>query len=142
MLDLLEAELKSLRHAVPSIEVKTAYDMAIRSARRSGFRMVVGVASERAAGYFLMKGEDHTALEYLKLSAAEFYDYGAHAKVHQMKEKYNNFLDRVTIEDLKSYGTSSSRMLGYVVETSDRSDLQLSLDRVAASTSLESHLDS
>ena len=72
--------------------VKTMFDDAIRSARRSGFTQDAALANELAGKHFLSVRDDFLASCYLSTAQELYDDWGATAKVDQMDATYRFLL--------------------------------------------------
>ena len=84
---LIEAETLSLRSNAPD-QTLQAYQDAIGAAAKCGFRLCKSLALEKTGQHLLERGEVSLARYYLLLAWGEFSDYGAIAKLYQMKERY------------------------------------------------------
>ena len=73
-------------------EAKRKYDTAISIARRHGLRNDVALASERAGEMYLDVGDVEWGTHYIENARTEYKDWGAHGKVRQMLEKYDNLV--------------------------------------------------
>eukprot|EP00521_Asterionellopsis_glacialis_P000302 CAMPEP_0195254384 /NCGR_PEP_ID=MMETSP0706-20130129/5028_1 /TAXON_ID=33640 /ORGANISM="Asterionellopsis glacialis, Strain CCMP134" /LENGTH=187 /DNA_ID=CAMNT_0040307065 /DNA_START=39 /DNA_END=602 /DNA_ORIENTATION=+ len=73
-------------------EAKRKYDTAMSIARRHGLRNDVAFSSERAGEMFLDVGDLEWGAHYIGIACNEYRDWGAHGKVQQMLEKYDNLV--------------------------------------------------
>ena len=83
--------------------VKDAYDTAITSAARGGFLQNAALTCERMAEFLLSRGKKDRAEDYLVRSYELYQEWGAVAKLKQLRFKYRLF-DSSVIEDRR--GTS------------------------------------
>ena len=91
MLMLLEAEDKALGNN--SIDdVMAIYRNCIRTAGRSGFRLLKAIACERAATYLLVRQKDHLATDYLEQSLRTYHEYGAIGIVRHLQRTYQDIV--------------------------------------------------
>ena len=85
-LSLLEAEIcfskGDFDSAVP------LYQRSIELAKQEGFLHERALANERAGIAFDKSGESQRSIVFLKEAMKLYGDWGAHAKVYQMKEKF------------------------------------------------------
>jgi len=73
-------------------ETKQKYDTAMSIARRHGLRNDVALASERAGEMYLDVGDFEWGAPYIENARTEYRGWGAHGKVRQMLEKYDNLV--------------------------------------------------
>ena len=81
------------------------YKQAIVMLGRSGFRLFKAIACERAGEYMHECGDSQCGNEYLQQAWGEFHNYGAFAKLAQMREKYHGiyaFSERFPMESRSS----------------------------------------
>jgi predicted ATPase len=101
MLALLEAEFATMLGTKGSF--MDTYDAAIAMASRSGFRLMKGIACERAAEYAMSSGDLEMAGEYVESARKVFHDFGAEGKLIQMDQRYS----RVTFPNSTANTTSA-----------------------------------
>lgn len=89
---LLDAESMALAKLPDHEQVLRTYQDAISCAAVCGFRMYKGLAFEMAGQYLLTQGDRLVARDYLQDAWTEFADYGAVAKLSQMKLKYKDVI--------------------------------------------------
>lgn len=103
MISLFEAEKLSLKKSDGGAAEK--YSQSIAMASRSGFRLIRGIACERAGEYMLKCRKTDAASDYLQQAYDVFADMGAVEKQDQMVKKYGDvitFLTTVTTESRSS----------------------------------------
>jgi diguanylate cyclase (GGDEF)-like protein len=110
---LLEAELARLTGR--SGEAREFYDQAIKLARENQFLQDEGLACERAATFYLERGQIRLAIFYLVDARSAYTHWGARGKVQQLDEKYAPYFSRksdplYTLTELSS--TSSHAING------------------------------
>ncbi|MDM7994371.1 MAG: AAA family ATPase [Acidobacteriota bacterium] len=87
---LVEAE--RFRNSGDRIHAMEAYDAAIRSARENGFIREEAAANELAGSFFLDWNKATIARAYLEEAVRCYTDWGADAKVAQLKSRYCRLL--------------------------------------------------
>lgn len=85
MLHLLEAEKAMLKGN--ELAAEEQFKMAISVAARNGFLQDKGLTHEFAGRYYEAKGDDYWARYHLEQAANAFSDWGAIAKVEQLREQ-------------------------------------------------------
>lgn len=93
MLMLLRAELVAVTGANP----KKDYDLAISAAGRLGFLQMQALANERAGIFFLDHPESEHAEIYISRALDLYSQWGAIAKVKQMKRRYSHVIDQSSL---------------------------------------------
>jgi hypothetical protein len=94
-LRLLEAEAQALhRHENTRDKVLPMFEKAISTASRAGFIHDRALASERAAEYLSGQSDDDSSRvrDYLQLAVTSYSEWGAFAKVDQLKQKWTSYL--------------------------------------------------
>lgn len=91
MLTLLTAEQCALGRKGAK-DAKAAYDRAIVMAGRCGFRLMKGIACERAGVHLLSCNNEEGAATYLRSAYAEYLEYGATEKLACLEREYG-FVD-------------------------------------------------
>lgn len=71
------------------------YDVAIKSAAKSGYLQEEAIANERAAEFYFGIGKDKVAQVYLTDAYYGYANWGANAKVHQLEEQYPTIFSRL-----------------------------------------------
>ncbi|HZX47209.1 MAG TPA: AAA family ATPase, partial [Clostridia bacterium] len=94
---LVEAELARVRgkHG----RSFSLYQQAIGCAKKNGFLQDYAIGCECAANYFLSRGFGDLAGKYMTDALEGYRDWGAAAKVWQLKESHSMLLDRAYIDD-------------------------------------------
>ena len=88
MLLLLQAEIMGLA-SKPDIEkVRVAYDKAIASSCRSGYRHNAAIANEKAAHFLADKGDTFWFDHYLQKAHENYMEWKAWGKVRQLEMRY------------------------------------------------------
>ena len=87
MLTLLEAEFATMLGSNKGSYLDS-YDAAISTASRSGFRLMKGIACERAAECALSSGDLESTGDYLDKAWSSFRHFGAEGKLAQMDQRY------------------------------------------------------
>jgi predicted ATPase len=83
---LLRAEKVSLTFNIPT--AKAAYDLAISASVENCDPHYEAMASERAANFFLRKGNQDLAQQYIIRSREKYREWGAHGKDQFLRNKY------------------------------------------------------
>jgi PAS domain S-box-containing protein len=83
------------------------YDQSIDAARRNGFMQHHALACEWTARFYLQQKKPEFAEIYLRKAQYLFGQWGAHAKVRQMEEKYHLFLGKSALMVSSPLGTVS-----------------------------------
>jgi tetratricopeptide (TPR) repeat protein len=79
-------------------DAREMYDRAIRSAAGAGCIHFEGIANEKCGAMFLKEGQLKTAEMYLRRALTLMSEWGAHAKVEQIEEKYRLLLFGAPVE--------------------------------------------
>jgi predicted ATPase len=79
------------RHAKNRWEALTIYRQAIEAARHSGFQHIAALSCERLAG-FLQPFNRSDSRSYLKKAMNHYYEWGAHAKLAQLRRRAPDLL--------------------------------------------------
>nr|QKW93915.1 serine/threonine protein kinase [Vitiosangium cumulatum] len=92
-------------------EATRAYEEAIRSARASGARLHVGLASELAASYWRTRQASIVAHAFAREAWAAYRQWGAPGKVQHLESQWPHLALPVTTEDaLSTSSTGSTRI--------------------------------
>jgi hypothetical protein len=78
----------------PRAQVKSLYDAVIACARRRGYINIAALATERAARYLLSVNDEDEAPYYLEQAITLYHDWGATAKILQLKTEYSFLLSK------------------------------------------------
>ena len=105
-------------------DVKKAFDKAIATAGKAGFTQDAALANELAAEYFLKIKDDYWPNQYLSRACELYNEWGAAAKVEQIKKVYATDFDLSRLTLHKSTMTSSVR---YWV-SGEESDIHKAID--------------
>lgn len=90
MMSLIEAErLVTCQGNTPDDHVLCFFDKAIASAEEGQFYVSAAIACERASEYLASIGNKRVSREYLLRSYQAYIDYGAVAKLNQLKASYD-----------------------------------------------------
>ncbi|KPA17202.1 multi-sensor signal transduction multi-kinase [Candidatus Magnetomorum sp. HK-1] len=126
---LVEAERARILHK--DSEAMELYDQAIESAKEHEFIHHAALGNELEAKFWLNKGKDKFASLYMTEAAYLYQQWGATAKVKQLKEKYHKlFIQTETAKE--SYPDFSMSMTSTLV--SNISDSSLDLNTVMKSS--------
>ena len=109
LLKLLQAEESAL-DAKNNDKTLSLYTETIAMSARSGFRLVLAIASERAGEFLLRIRREDDAMDYIQRAYVAFAGYGARAKVIHMQDKYNHQMDASKLSSTMSLGRSSASM--------------------------------
>ncbi|MEL7002169.1 MAG: ATP-binding protein [Bacteroidota bacterium] len=109
-LHLLVAEMASLKGKHE--KARKYFDLAIKGAESGEFLNEEALSLERAAFYYLSVGQDLVAENYLRKAYQTYKEWGAKAKMEDLKERFPKFLiglekDSSTISHTVSHSTGS-----------------------------------
>ena len=90
-------------------EVKRAFDRAISAAGKAGFRQDAALGSELAGEFFLAAGDFFWSKNYFTRSLELYKDWGARAKVDQLRERRGMYIDESKIGSSRSTMSSNLR---------------------------------
>ena len=107
---LMQADLLAATNKQGSLAVKASYDKAIATAAKSGFIQDAALGNELAGEYFRRVGDDYWAEQYLIRACELYYEWGAKAKVEQLKKDQAGSIDASKITLAKSHMKSSVRI--------------------------------
>ncbi|MEO9484572.1 MAG: ATP-binding sensor histidine kinase [Ekhidna sp.] len=89
-LDLLIAEFASLKGS--DAKARKHFDLAIKGAESGEFLNEEALSLERAGFYYLATGQDFTAENYLRKAFQTYKEWGAIAKMHDLKKRFPKIL--------------------------------------------------
>ncbi|MDJ0618691.1 MAG: AAA family ATPase [Calothrix sp. MO_192.B10] len=95
---LIEAE--KARNYGQKILAMDYYDRAISGAKENGYIHEEALANERAADFYLSCGRMKIAEIYIKSACCGYSNWGAKAKVENLKSKYAQILNQISIPDI------------------------------------------
>ena len=101
---LLDAEYMTTRRRAHPNSIRDAFDKAISSAARSGFGHHRALGNELAGSYFWSKNDRVWASTYLHRARDAYSQWGAHAKVKQVKK----FVKEILNEGINESGTGAT----------------------------------
>lgn len=104
-LDLLLAEMASIKGN--DDKARAHFDLAIKGAESGEFLNEEALALERAGLYYLSAGQDLIAENYLKKSYQTYKEWGAKAKMQDLKERFPKFLFASENENTTAYSDES-----------------------------------
>jgi predicted ATPase/signal transduction histidine kinase len=107
--NLVEAELaRILGNKLDAIEL---YDLAIAGAKEQGYIQEEALANELAAQFYLEWGRDSIAEVYLQAAYYAYQRWGATAKLHDLEQRYPQFLYSIFDRSHSNEILSKSRSL-------------------------------
>lgn len=113
-LDLLIAEMASLKG--DDDKARKHFDLAIKGAESGEFLNEEALSLERAAFYYLSTGHDLIAENYLRKAYQTYKEWGAKAKMEDLKERFPKFLIGFE-KDSSTFTTKSSKSSGNYTES-------------------------
>ncbi|AVR46792.1 hypothetical protein C7S20_16840 [Christiangramia fulva] len=121
---LLEAEIAKCKGDFE--QATLLYDLAIEEAEEQEFIHHAAIAAERAFEYYRDKSRNKQAKSYLKKSIKFYRDWGATAKVNQLKELYPAFYsDRTASGDAAQSVRFIETVRNILGQTTTRSEISL-----------------
>ncbi|MEN9864787.1 MAG: hypothetical protein RL748_377, partial [Pseudomonadota bacterium] len=115
---LVEAE--SARVGGRALQAMQHYDQAIKLAQQHDFPHEEALANELAGRFYLARGQEKVARAYLQDSYYGYQQWGAHAKLRQMEQRYPDWLTRL---DTRAQPEATMRTLTADDNTSGGLDL-------------------
>ena len=107
---LMQADLLAATSKRESQAVKVSYDKAIVTAAKSGFIQDAALGNELAGEYFRHVGDDYWAEQYFIRACELYHEWGAHAKVEQLKKEHVSSIDVSKMRLSQSHRKSSVRI--------------------------------
>ena len=126
-LKLMQAEQLAL--SKKNDDALEAYNQSIAMASRSGFRLVKGIACERAGEYLLASNRTEDAIEYLQQSFDVYEGMGVIAKMEQMERKYRDLTSFSSNPSSHSLTSNIMKPRSTKKWTHDRSSVRTSSSR-------------
>lgn len=105
-LDLLIAEMATLKG--DDYKAREHFDLAIKGAESGEFLNEEALSLERAALYYLSTGQDLVAENYLRKGYQTYKEWGAKAKMDDLKERFPKFLIGLEQESSPISNTAST----------------------------------
>jgi predicted ATPase/DNA-binding CsgD family transcriptional regulator/GAF domain-containing protein len=137
---LVDAEIARLQNKKE--KAMLLYDQAIRSAQKNGYLQNEALANELAARFYLSNGLEKIARAYMLDACQGYRNWGALAKVEELKQRYSKFFEKTDFE--KDTGKVFENIISITAlnnsETASTSDAYF-MDRVVENISKETDIN-
>ena len=92
------------------VDIKKAFDKSISTAGKAGFTQDAALANELAGEFFLKKGDDFWPHQYFSRAMELYREWGASAKIEQLKASRTFYFDSSRLGRMKRGGSTSSAL--------------------------------